>query len=75
LEKPELNVVLILISLLRISDSLYYNNDEVNIKSVTTESAEIKISVEGVLPERLNGKFTEKKDLFLEVFGIDINLI
>ncbi len=75
LEKPERTVVLILSSLLRIADSLYYNNDEVNIKSVTTESAEIKISVEGVLPERLNGKFTEKKDLCLEVFGIDINLI
>lgn len=75
LEKTERNVALKLSSLLRIADSLYYNNNEVTIKCVTTEDTEIKISVEGVLPERLNGKFTEKKDLFMDVFGLDINLV
>ncbi len=75
LQKNERHTVLKLSALLRIADSLYYNNDEVIIKNIEAESASVKISIEGVLPERLNKKFLEKKDLFVDVFGLDISLM
>jgi exopolyphosphatase/guanosine-5'-triphosphate,3'-diphosphate pyrophosphatase len=75
LDKKERNIALKLSALLRIADSLYYTNDETTIKCVVVENSSVKVSVEGVLPERLSKKFNEKKDLFEEVFGFEINLV
>lgn len=77
LPKRERDITLKLSSILRVADSIAGNSDsgrEVVIKSIHTENNEVRITVEGILPERLNDRLNAKKDLFNEVFRLDVIL-
>lgn len=74
LSKKEKEMVLRLSAILRIADSLDYTRDEVSIKKVILEKLELKITIDGVLPERLNDRLLRKKGLFMEIFKLDVTL-
>jgi exopolyphosphatase / guanosine-5'-triphosphate,3'-diphosphate pyrophosphatase len=72
--KEERAIVLKLSSILRVADALEYSEEEVIIKSIHTENFQMQITIEGVPPERISKRIEEKKDLFNEVFKLDVVL-
>lgn len=74
LPKKEKDIVLKLSAILRIADSMDYTREEVVIKNMVIENTELKINIEGVLPERLAERVLRKKKLFNDIFGLDVIL-
>ena len=72
--KKDREIVLKLSAILRVADSLDYCRNEMAVKSVSVDNSTLNIMVEGILPERLSGKLWEKKELFKEVFNMDVSL-
>ena len=72
--KKDREIVMKLSSILRVADSIDYCRDEMAVKSVSVDNSTLNITVEGILPERLSGKLWEKKELFNEVFNMDVSL-
>jgi len=74
LTKKERELVINLSAILRVADSLDYTREVMKIKSVHLENSELKITIEGGLPERISGRLMQKKTLFCETFKLDVVL-
>lgn len=74
LPKKDRDITIKLSAILRVADSLDYINEKVVIKNISIQNHEVKISIGGVLPERLAEKVLIKKDLFLETFNLNVTL-
>lgn len=74
LQKKDRDIAIKLSSILRLADSLDNLSEKVVIKNILVQEHEVKISVGGILPERLANKLLMKKDLFCEVFNFNVSL-
>lgn len=73
LSKKEKEIVLRLSSILRVADSLDYSREKVEVKAISVQNSEIKISIDGMLPEKLNERLLRKKSLFCKIFKLDFS--
>ncbi|MCX7749812.1 MAG: HD domain-containing protein [Clostridia bacterium] len=75
LSKREREAVRKLSAILRAADALDYTREEVAIKGVRVIESILEIQIEGVKPEALDDRLARKKQLFREIFNMDIKLV
>lgn len=74
LPKNERSTVLALSAILRIADALDHTREGIRIKNIDVDESKMVVSIEGVLPERVQNKLNIKKSLFSDVFDLDVHL-
>ena len=74
LPKKDKELVLRLSSILRLADSLDFSKEKVIVKEVKIQNSEIKIFIDGIIPEKLNDRLLKKKTLFCKIFMLDFCL-
>ncbi|MCX7920777.1 MAG: HD domain-containing protein [Clostridia bacterium] len=74
LSKKDKDMVLKLSSILRVADALDYTREDAAIKDISIVNSDVRITIDEVLPEKLNERLNRKKELFVDVFGLDISL-
>jgi len=72
LEKKDRNIVLKLSSILSVADSLECTSEEVTIKNIEIKKSDMLLTLDGITPDEAVEKLTQKKDLFNDVFGLEI---
>jgi exopolyphosphatase / guanosine-5'-triphosphate,3'-diphosphate pyrophosphatase len=75
LQKKDRDIAIKLSAILRVADSLDFSNEKIEIKDISIQDSEVKISFKGVIPEKPAEKLILKKDLFIDVFNLNVTII
>ena len=73
LSKKERDNVLKLSAILRVADALGYTR-QATITDIDFNGSAMEFTIDGTLPERINFKLEKKKELFVEIFDINVLL-